>query len=215
MVEIYEHCERPDHDPELDPDNEFALSEGTIFSSRYHWVSVREELATVAEKVIDKVLRIGQKGMIDSVRWEKNDVSRPLEGEEVAIKPHTVGVNFRVSHSFILLANTTNVFQDVLQTMGLIDGDDLGGECSGVVEAVGPDVTDIAVGDRVFMMVPYCFSNRVITWSKLVAKIPDSLSLDDAATMPITFITVIHAIINLRQLQKEDASTMMNCCGSY
>jgi hypothetical protein len=98
-VEVYEQIGRPDNDPELDPDYEFALSNGTVYSSRYHWVSVQDELASAAGKVVDKVLRIGQKGMIDSLRWEKNEgVSRPLQGQEVAVRPHTVGVNFRVSN---------------------------------------------------------------------------------------------------------------------
>jgi NADPH:quinone reductase-like Zn-dependent oxidoreductase len=94
--------------------------------------------------------------------------------------------------------------QDVLQTQGLIDGDDLGGESSGVIEDVGPDVTDFAVGDRVFMMVPYCFSNRVVTTEELVARIPETLSSEEAATMPIVYITVIYALLHLRRLQKED-----------
>ncbi|KAH8427770.1 uncharacterized protein LDX57_005477 [Aspergillus melleus] len=97
-VQVYEQIFRPDNDPQLDPDYEFALHEGIVYSSRYHWVSVRDELASAAEKVVDKVLKIGQKGMIDSLRWEKNvDASRPLKGQEVAVRPHTVGVNFRVS----------------------------------------------------------------------------------------------------------------------
>src|ERR1700722_4751469 len=53
-VLIYEQIERPDHDPELDPDYEFTLFEGTIYSSRYHWLSVRDELASAAEKVVYK-----------------------------------------------------------------------------------------------------------------------------------------------------------------
>lgn len=105
VVQIYEQIGRPDHDPQLDPDFEFALSKGTIYSSRYHWFSVQDALASAAGNVVDKVLHIGQKGMIDSLRWEENEgASRPLKGEEVAVRPHTVGVNFRVSHSLIFFA---------------------------------------------------------------------------------------------------------------
>ncbi|KAJ4338021.1 hypothetical protein N0V95_008172 [Ascochyta clinopodiicola] len=156
-VRVFEHIGQGDNDPELDPNFEFALSEGTIYSS-----------VTTGSRLI------GQKGMIDSIRYEKNDLtSRPLEGHEVAVRLHTVGVNFR----------------DVLQTQGLIDGDDLVGASSGVIEAVGTDVTDFAVGDRVFLMVPYCFSNRVVTTEELVAKIPESLSSEEAAAMPIVSVS--------------------------
>jgi hypothetical protein len=102
-VLIYEQIGRPEDDPELHPDYEFALSEGTIYTPRYHWVSLRDELASAAEKAVDKVLRIGHRGMIDSLYWKKNDISRTLQGQEVAIRPHTVGVNFRVSHSLRVL----------------------------------------------------------------------------------------------------------------
>jgi SAM-dependent methyltransferase len=98
VVRVFEHIGQDDNDPELDPDFEFALSEGTIYSSRYHWFSVGEALATTMPRDVDKVLKIGQKGMIDSIRYEKNDTTaRSLQGREVAVRPHTVGVNFRVS----------------------------------------------------------------------------------------------------------------------
>lgn len=58
------------------------------------------------------------------------------------------------------------------------------------------------------MMVPYCFSNRVITTAELLAKIPDGLSLEEAATMPITFITVIYGLLHLRHLEKGDVSSV-------
>lgn len=106
-VQVYEQIFKPDNDPQLDPDFEFALHEGTVYSSRYHWVSVRDELVSAADQVADKVLKIGQKGMIDSLQWEKNeDASRPLKGQEVAVRPHTVGVNFRVRLSFHTLSTS-------------------------------------------------------------------------------------------------------------
>ena len=86
----------------------------------------------------------------------------------------------------------------------------MGSECSGIIEVVGPDVVDFAVGDRVFAMAPHCFSNRVITSSELVAKIPDGSSLEEAATMPITFVTVIYALIHLRHLQKDEVGLMID-----
>ena len=197
-VQVYEHICTPDNDPELDPDYEFALQDGVVYSSRYHWFSVRDELATSSGKVVDKVLKIGQKGMIDSLRWEENlSVQRPLKEGEVAVKPHTVGVNFR----------------DVLQTQGVVDGDDLGGESSGTVLEVGPGVADFAPGDRVFMIESYCFSNKVITNHELLAHIPKNLSMEGAATMPTVFTTVIYALLHLRRLMKGQTILIHSACG--
>ena len=197
-VQVYEQICTPDNDPELDPDYEFALQDGIIYSSRYHWFSVRDELAISSGKVVDKVLKIGQKGMIDSLRWEENlSVQRPLKEGEVAVKPHTVGVNFR----------------DVLQTQGVVDGDDLGGESSGTVLEVGPGVAGFAPGDRVFMIESYCFSNKVITNQELLAHVPKKLSMEGAATMPTVFTTVIYALLHLRRLMKGQTILIHSACG--
>lgn len=197
-VQIYEHIYAPDDDPDIDPDFEYALQDGVIYSSRYHWFSIRDELASSHGNTVDKVLKIGQKGMIDNLRWEENlSVQRPLRAGEVAVKPHTVGVNFR----------------DVLQTQGIVDGDDLGGESSGTVLEVGPGVTSFSPGDRVFMIESYCFSNKVITNQELLAKIPEKLSMEGAATMPTVFTTVIYALMHLRPLKKGQTILIHSACG--
>jgi NADPH:quinone reductase-like Zn-dependent oxidoreductase len=83
-------------------------------------------------------------------------VQRPLRTGEVLLKPHTVGINFK----------------DVLQTQGVVDGNDLGGECSGTVIEVGPGVINFKPGDKVFTVASYCFSNKLIASQDLLAKIP-------------------------------------------
>ncbi|KAM7190948.1 lovastatin nonaketide synthase [Rhypophila sp. PSN 637] len=201
-VQIYEkHICCPDNDPELDPDYEFALLDGVVHSSRYHWYSVPRELTRASndEVAADKVLMIGQKGMIDSLRWEDNlMVKRPLGPGEVSIRPHTVGVNFR----------------DVLTTQGVVDGDDLGGECSGTILEVGPGVREeFQVGTRVLAVASYCFSNRMICSQDLIAKMPDSLSMEGAATMGIVFTTVLYAIMHLRRLEKGQTILIHSACG--
>ncbi|KAK5997938.1 Highly reducing polyketide synthase lcsB [Cladobotryum mycophilum] len=197
-VQVYEQVYKPDNDPEIDPDYEFALKDSVVYMSRYHWFSVPEQLSTTSKDVVDKYLVIGQKGMIDSLRWEENlRVKRALKNGEVRVKPHTVGVNFR----------------DVLQTQGVVDGDDLGGECSGTITEVGPGVVDFKVGDRVFVVESYCFSNQIITHQDLMAKIPDGLSMEGAATMSTVFTTVIYALCHLRRLQKGETILIHSACG--
>lgn len=198
-VQIYENILRPDGDAELDPDYEFAIADGIIHSPRFHWYAPGEELRKSAAEVTDKVLMIGQKGMIDSLRWEENwRVQRPLRKGEVLVKPHTVGINFK----------------DVLQTQGVVDGNDLGGECSGTILEVGPGVTDFKPGDRVFTVASYCFSNKLITSQDLLAKIPDGLSMEGAGTMGTVFTTAIYALCHLRPLTKGQTILIHSACGA-
>ncbi|RYP68709.1 hypothetical protein DL771_006510 [Monosporascus sp. 5C6A] len=199
VVQIYEQTLRPDNDAELDPDYEFAIENGIIYSPRYHWYAPAEELRKSAAEVTDKVLMIGQKGMIDSLRWEENwRVQRPLRNGEVLVKPHTVGINFK----------------DVLQTQGVVDGNDLGGECSGTIIEVGPGVTEFKPGDRIFTVASYCFSNKLITSQDLLAKIPDGLSMEGAGTMGTVFTTAIYALCHLRPLRKGQTILIHSACGA-
>jgi NADPH:quinone reductase-like Zn-dependent oxidoreductase/NADP-dependent 3-hydroxy acid dehydrogenase YdfG len=199
VVQIYESILSPDNDTDLDPDFEFAIEKGTIYSPRFHWYTPAEELRKSASEVTDKVLMIGQKGMIDSLRWEENwMVQRPLRTGEVLLKPHTVGINFK----------------DVLQTQGVVDGNDLGGECSGTVIEVGPGVINFKPGDKVFTVVSYCFSNKLIASQDLLAKIPEGLTMEGAGTMGTVFTTAIYALCHMRRLTKGQSILIHSACGA-
>jgi NADPH:quinone reductase-like Zn-dependent oxidoreductase len=77
----------------------------------------------------------------------------------------------------------------------------LGFNASGIVESVGDHVFDLQVGDRVaaFGMGPsrnkslqeYCIQPRAA-----VAKIPNSLPLEQAATIPDNFVTTFYALFH-------------------
>jgi NADPH:quinone reductase-like Zn-dependent oxidoreductase len=94
---------------------------------------------------------------------------------EIRVRVHAVGVNFR----------------DTLVGLGAYPGAPapLGGECAGVVDEIGPGVTNLAVGDRVACLVQGCFATHAIVRSELAAPIPDGLRFDIAATIPIAFLT--------------------------
>jgi acyl transferase domain-containing protein/acyl carrier protein len=93
-------------------------------------------------------------------------------------------------------------FRDVLTALGKYPGDPgpPGRECSGIVAAVGADVQGLRVGDEVLGIGPGCFSRYVTLHAHFVVKKPDILSFEDAATLPITFMTVYHGLYNLCKL---------------
>jgi NADPH:quinone reductase-like Zn-dependent oxidoreductase len=77
----------------------------------------------------------------------------------------------------------------------------LGYECAGVVDAVGKDVTDFAVGDTV-STIPAFSLNRYSTYGEVilapdhaVVKHPKSLSFVEAASVWMMFITAYGALI--------------------
>ena len=97
--------------------------------------------------------------------------------------------------------------------MGVISSEqgnvDLGLEAAGIVSRVGLGVHSLAEGDRVFALAPSgCFSTRVVLPFSLCVKIPDSLSFEEAATMPICFATAIHSLIDIGQAEKGQVSNI-------
>ena len=83
----------------------------------------------------------------------------------------------------------------------------LGLEVAGIVRRIGSNVRHVAVGDRVCAGAPEgCFSTNAILTAPLVIKMPDSLSFDEAATMPGCFTTAIQALIDVGQLEKGQVS---------
>lgn len=88
---------------------------------------------------------------------------------------------------------------------------DIGLEAAGIVTRVGPEVNpdDIKVGDRVVLMNKPCFATYCVTPAKFCARIPDSLSFSDAATMLMPYVTSIYSLINIGRLQQGQVSSDM------
>ncbi|KAL3417435.1 polyketide synthase [Phlyctema vagabunda] len=184
---------------DFQPDYEYILKNDVINIGRYHWTNVEKELAFYSN--IDKQplkLDVGRPGLLSSLRWSPYSLE-PLGYSEVVIAPRCVGMNFR----------------DVLVTMGLVDSGSvgLGLEGSGVITAIGSDVNDLQVGDRVMTMGQNYFSTQTIATADHVVKIPDTLTFEDAATMPCVYVTVIHALLKMAEIRKGQSILIQSACG--
>ncbi|KAJ4255263.1 hypothetical protein NW757_004776 [Fusarium falciforme] len=200
VIDILSKFQNRSKNLDIDPEFEYAISNGVINISRFHWISVSNELAAGTDSTAPKTLEIGKRGSLKTLRW----VQRPeikLTGDEVAVKVRAAGMNFK----------------DILISMGIVDGnvDDgngLGCECAGVVTQVGPDAP-FHVGDRVAIIGGDSYSTVLKTTSALCARIPDNLSFEDAATMPCVYTTVIHSLLDLARIEKDQAVLIQSACG--
>lgn len=88
--------------------------------------------------------------------------------------------------------------------MSIVHGqkDSLGLECSGVVTRKGSAVDTVNVGDRVCAMGSGLMRTRKCFPSKVIMQIPDDMTLEQAATLPVVYATVVHAIVNIGRLGK-------------
>jgi NADPH:quinone reductase-like Zn-dependent oxidoreductase len=57
-------------------------------------------------------------------------------------------------------------------------------------------------------------ANSITISADQAAKIPDSLTFEDAATMPLAFCTAIYALRNVANLQKGQTILIHSACGS-
>jgi len=81
----------------------------------------------------------------------------------------------------------------------------LGRDFSGLVSAVGPGVTDFAIGDAVFGVmdagIEGCYAEKVAIKAAIIAKKPDLLTHAQAAAMALTSLTAIWALEDTAQLK--------------
>jgi acyl transferase domain-containing protein/acyl carrier protein len=98
-------------------------------------------------------------------------------------------------------------FRDVLKALSLYPGEApdariFGDEVGGIVTAVGSDVTHVRPGDRVFGLAVFGLATETIARASDVRRIPDHLSFEEAASLPVVFMTSWHALRNVARLRK-------------
>jgi len=170
-----------------DAENQVALRASGAFVPRL--APMRAEVGgdAQAEAPGAQRLAIAQRGMLENLCWEA--LEPPATGPgQVKIAVQASGLNFR----------------DVLNALGMYAGGavPLGGECAGVVTAVGAGVDTLQPGDRVAAIAAHGFSSEVVTPALLAARIPAALELERAAGLPIAYVTAAHSLEGLAGLRK-------------
>ncbi|AEM83619.1 type I polyketide synthase [Streptomyces violaceusniger] len=114
------------------------------------------------------------------------EVLEPLGPRQVRVAVHAAGINFR----------------DALISLGMVPGQTgLGGEGAGVVLDVGPEVTGVAVGDRVMGVFDRAFGPTAVTDARMVAPVPSGWAAPQAASAPVAFLTAWYGLVELARLQ--------------
>jgi NADPH:quinone reductase-like Zn-dependent oxidoreductase len=87
----------------------------------------------------------------------------------------------------------------------------LGVSASGRISAIGPNVKDFAVGDRVIGLGCGSLSSHLRTSEMLIEKIPDNIPFEEAATLPAAFGTALAALSNAGNLQSGQVKSPTSC----
>src|SRR5690606_9992089 len=72
------------------------------------------------------------------------------------------------------------------------------------ITAVGQGVKGLNIGDEVLALAGGSFGNYVLTSADLAVRKPQTLSAEQAATIPIAFLTAYYGLYRLAGLKKGD-----------
>lgn len=130
-----------------------------------------------------RAIRIGQHGGPEQLQLAQVTVGEPGPGE-IRIRHKAVGLNFI----------------DVYQRSGLYPMPlplQLGMEAAGVVEAVGPGVTHLQVGDRAAYasQPPGAYCDLRVMPAQCVCKLPDAIAFDTGAAMMLKGLTAQYLLL--------------------
>jgi len=145
-----------------------------------------------------KIVRFHETGGADVLKLEDLPLAEPGKGE-VRLKVEAIGLN----RAEIMFRKG-----QYLETPQLPSR--LGYEAAGVIDAVGSDVTDLQVGDRVstipsFPMGQYgVYGESAIVPAYAAAKYPDTLSAVEGAAIWMQYMTAFGALIQYGNIQKND-----------
>jgi NADPH:quinone reductase len=148
-----------------------------------------------------KAIRIHQTGGPEVLKWDDVEVPAPKQGE-ARIRHTAIGLNYIDTY------HRSGLYPLPLPTV-------IGGEGAGVVEAVGPGVTDIKVGDRVAYgnaPIGSYAEARIIPAARLV-KIPEGISDQQAASMMLKGLTTQYLIRTIYRVQKGDTILLHAAAG--
>jgi len=143
-----------------------------------------------------------KRGGMDAIDISESPSPQPGRGE-VLVEVHRAGINFA----------------DLMMRQGLYSPVPPfpftpGYEISGVVKELGADVENLSLGDRV---VSLCgmggYSEQVVTLAERCFRLPDSISFDAAAALPVTYLTAHHMLTYLGNFQPGDTILVHHAAG--
>lgn len=150
-----------------------------------------------------QAVRFHETGGPEVLRWEEVDVGDPGPGQ-VRLRHEAVGLNFADTY-----------FRSGLYPVPLPSG--IGVEAAGVVDAVGPGVTNVAAGDRVtytgFINTLGAYSTERLIPAAPLIRLPDAIACDTAAAMTMRGLTSAYLLRRIHAFAPGDTLLLHAAAG--
>jgi NADPH:quinone reductase-like Zn-dependent oxidoreductase/thioesterase domain-containing protein/NAD(P)-dependent dehydrogenase (short-subunit alcohol dehydrogenase family)/acyl carrier protein len=169
---------------------EYTLRKVDIDTATYQRYQAQREKVVPPEKNQNFHLEIVTPGLLDTLTFIPIARHQP-KPDEVEIEVCATGLNFK----------------EVLYAVGLLQAPadcqvKFGLECAGRIVTVGNNVKDFQINDEIIAFAPASFSAFTITPATSIVHKPNNLSFEEAATIPIAFVTAYYALIKIGRLSK-------------
>jgi amino acid adenylation domain-containing protein len=174
-----------------DDEDEVLYRTGKRFVRRFDSI---EELnaSPIARATLPYRLQRGRIPNVEELDYQTEGITT-LESDQVEIEVRAAGLNF------------SDVMKAIDLYPGLTDARPLlGAECAGIIRRVGGKVTDWKIGDAVMAVAPGALGNRVLCSSSMIAPIPAGFSFEEAASIPIAFLTADYALDHCGAMRSGD-----------
>ncbi|GAA5086085.1 hypothetical protein GCM10023319_32690 [Nocardia iowensis] len=155
---------------------ECALRHGQVLVPQLQRVDAGRDLTIPTEGGWQ--LEIAAKGRLDEPLAVRARPVQALADSEIRAEVKAAGVNFL----------------DVLNALGMVEIPAFGLEFAGVVTEVGAGVEDLKVGDPVLGLTRGSFASEVVSDARQVVRMPEHLTFEEAATIPMTFLTAWYGL---------------------
>jgi NADPH:quinone reductase-like Zn-dependent oxidoreductase/SAM-dependent methyltransferase/acyl carrier protein len=186
-------------------EDEVLLTAAGRFASRLRHAADRYmEVADAARGPY--ALTVSNAGPRYQLDWMPAPLPAPGAGE-VLIAVRAIGLNYR----------------DIMMVTGQLPhpaplangaGDPVAGlECAGTVIAVGHGVSGPVPGDRVMTMTPCSLGSHALASAANIIPMPEGMTFAEAATLPIAFLTVHHALDYLARLARGETLLVHGAAG--
>jgi 3-oxoacyl-(acyl-carrier-protein) synthase/NADPH:quinone reductase-like Zn-dependent oxidoreductase/acyl carrier protein len=154
-----------------------------------------EQNVTASEKNTDLIP--AESGLIEDLNYVAVEREAPQKGE-VEIAVEVSGVNFR----------------DVMNSLGMLPNAlaGLGGECAGIVRTAGT-LSGFTPGERVVAFARRSYRKFVTVTASNVVRVPDNMSLAQAAGLPVVYLTALHGLDRLAALQPGERVLIHSAAG--
>jgi len=152
---------------------------------------------------LEHAIRFYEAGSPDVLRYEKVEVGAPGPGQ-VRLRHQAVGLNFADTY-----------FRNGTYPIPLPNG--IGVEAAGIVEDVGPDVTNVAVGDRVtytgFINTLGAYSTARLVPAMPLIKLPAAIASETAAAMTMRGLTAAYLLRRIHPFHAGDTLLLHAAAG--